>query len=65
LTKKLGDFAIDYEVNAYCSTPDRMLRIYSTLHENILDVFNEQGVQIMSPAYVADPDQPKVVKHVQ
>jgi len=65
LTKKLGDFATDYEINVYCSTPDRLPRIYSTLHENILDVFNEQGVQIMSPAYVADPDQPKVVKQIQ
>lgn len=61
LRKKLGDFAIDYEVNAYCSTADRMQRLYSSLHDNILDVFNEHNVQIMSPAYVADPDQSKVV----
>ena len=31
------------------------------IHANIQDVFNENGVQIMSPAYVADPDRPKVV----
>ena len=28
---------------------------------NIQDVFNEFGVQIMSPQYVEDPPQPKVV----
>lgn len=58
---KLGDFAIDYEINAYCSNPDRILGIYSDLHAHIQDVFNENGVQIMSPAYVADPEEPKVV----
>jgi hypothetical protein len=31
------------------------------LHANIQDVFNEHGVQIMSPVYEADPAQPKIV----
>jgi hypothetical protein len=31
------------------------------LHANIQDVFNEYGVQIMSPHYVADPAAPQVV----
>jgi len=35
------------------------------LHRNILDVFNEYGVQIMTPAYERDPDQPKVVPREQ
>ena len=34
---------------------------YAALHRNILDVFNEHGVQIMTPAYEGDPEQPKVV----
>ena len=38
-----------------------MARLYSALHENILDVFNEHGVQIMTPAYEGDPPTPKVV----
>jgi hypothetical protein len=38
-----------------------MARMYSQMHQNILDVFNEYGVQIMTPAYEGDPDQPKVV----
>ena len=33
----------------------------STLHRNIQDVFNEYGVQIMSPHYMADPAGAKVV----
>ncbi len=31
------------------------------LHANIQDLFNEYGVQIMSPNYVVDPAAPKVV----
>ena len=29
---------------------------YTALHRNILDVFNEHSVQIMTPAYEGDPD---------
>ena len=32
-----------------------------TLHANIQDLFNEYGVQIMSPNYMLDPAAPKVV----
>jgi small-conductance mechanosensitive channel len=61
----LGDFAITYELNAYCDAPDRMRLLYTELHRNILDVFNEYGIQIMTPAYEGDPDQPKVVPPAQ
>ena len=37
------------------------MSLYSTLHRNILDVFNEYGVAIMTPAYEGDPEQPKFV----
>jgi small-conductance mechanosensitive channel len=59
--KKLGDFAVEYEVNAMCDDPERMYFIYTDLHRNILDVFNENNVQIMTPAYEGDPEVPKVV----
>ena len=59
--KVLGDFAVTYEINAYCSDPKHMIQLYSALHGNILDVFNEYGVAIMTPAYEGDPEQPKVV----
>ena len=38
---------------------------YTNLHRNILDVFNEYGVQIMTPAYEGDPAAPKVVPKEQ
>ena len=38
-----------------------MVQIYSELHKNMQDAFNEYGVQIMSPSYRFDPDRPKVV----
>jgi small-conductance mechanosensitive channel len=57
----LGDFAVTYELNVACDDPRRMPQLYSTLHRNILDVFNEYGVAIMTPAYVADPADAKFV----
>ena len=57
----LGDFAVTYEINGYCDNPQAMGQIYSVLHRHILDVFNEHGVQIMTPAYEGDPEIPKVV----
>jgi small-conductance mechanosensitive channel len=59
--KKLGDFAVTYELNVYCRVAQAMGELYTELHRNILDVFNEYGVQIMTPAYEGDPKSPKVV----
>ena len=61
LQKALGDFAVTYEINGYCRDPAILGRVYTDLHRNILDVFNEYGVQIMTPAYEGDPESPKVV----
>jgi len=61
LQKSLGDFAVIYELNAYSREEMRMPRTYSDLHANIQDVFNENAVQIMSPAYEADPADQKIV----
>ena len=60
LEKRLGDFAVTYELNAYCVDVKAMMPLYAALHRNILDVFNECGVQIMTPAYESDPPEPKV-----
>ena len=35
------------------------------MHANILDAFNEYRVQITSPNYEADPDNPKIVPRDQ
>ena len=61
LEKQLGGFAATYELNAYCHDAPSFDTLYAELHRNILDVFNEYGVQIMTPAYEGDPDRPKVV----
>jgi hypothetical protein len=41
--------------------PQRRAEAISQLHGNVQDVFNEHGVQIMSPHYIADPAEPQVV----
>jgi small-conductance mechanosensitive channel len=61
LHRKLGDFAVEYEVNAHCHDAHAMMPLYTALHRNILDLFNEYGVQIMTPSYESDPQQLKVV----
>jgi small-conductance mechanosensitive channel len=61
LEKKLGDFAVTYELNVFCHEVQAMAQLYAALHRSILDVFNEYGVQIMTPAYESDPATPKVV----
>ena len=57
----LGDFCITYELNAYCGDAQAMNALYTELHRNIIDLFNEYGVQIMTQAYEGDPSEPKVV----
>jgi small-conductance mechanosensitive channel len=57
----LGDFAVTYELNAYCDQPRELVSLRTALHRSVLDVFNEYGVQIMTPAYEGDTEQPKVV----
>ena len=65
LQTALNDFYVSYELNAYTDHPREMITIYSDLHRNIQDVFNEFGVQIMSPHYLGDPPRAKVVPREQ
>jgi small-conductance mechanosensitive channel len=65
LKESLGDYAINYEINVFCGDVANIKAHYSNLHQNILDVFNENNVQIMTPSYVMDPDAPKVVPREQ
>ena len=48
LQRAFGDFCVAYEIYVYCNQPQGMNRIYTGLHRNILDVFNEYGVEIMN-----------------
>ncbi|MGZ8915296.1 MAG: mechanosensitive ion channel family protein [Methylobacter sp.] len=61
LQSALDDFYVKYELNVYAASSDNMPRLYSELHQNIQDAFNEYGVQIMSPHYEKDPASLKVV----
>jgi small-conductance mechanosensitive channel len=65
LQKSLGDFCIVYELNVYVERAQGMNRLYAELHRHILDVFNEYGVQIMTPAYERDPPDAKLVPPAQ
>lgn len=59
----LSDFYPEYCLVAQAApTGDApRARVLSNLHASIQDVFNEHGVQIMSPHYMADPAQEKCV----
>lgn len=56
LETSLSDWYPVYQVNAYIKEADKMAQIYSDLHQNIQDRFNEAGVEIMSPHYMAVRD---------
>lgn len=56
LETSLSDWYPVYQVNAYIKEADRLAQIYSDLHQNIQDRFNEAGIEIMSPHYIATRD---------
>ncbi len=53
LQTSLDDFYVSYQLNAYTDHPNKMVYIYSELHQNIQDKCNEVGIEIMSPHYKA------------
>ena len=59
----LTDWYPEYRLVAQAipAQPRPRAEVLSNLHANIQDVFNEHGVQIMSPHYMLDPHEPKVV----
>ena len=59
----LSDFYPEYRLvcQAVPDQPRPRAEVISQLHANVQDVFNEHGVQIMSPHYLGDPAQAKVV----
>lgn len=63
----LSDFYPEYRLVAQAipSEPRPRALLLSVLHANIQDVFNEYGVQIMSPHYLGDPQEAKWVPREQ
>lgn len=55
LQRALNDWHVEYQVNAAISPGDahQLPELYSALHANIQDAFNQAGVEIMSPSYLA------------
>ncbi len=53
LQTSLDDFYVSYQINVYTKEPTKQPLIYSSLHQNIQDSFNEAGIEIMSPHYNA------------
>lgn len=56
LQTALNDFYVSYELCAYTKDAELQTAIYSELHQNIQDCFNEAGIEIMSPHYRAVRD---------
>jgi len=63
----LLDFYVEYRLVTVGSPTEPMPRamLLTALHQGVQDVFNEHGVQIMSPHYRGDPSRPKVVPRPQ
>lgn len=67
LQTALSDYYPEYRLVVHASATQTQPRpvLLSALHANIQDVFNEYGVQIMSPHYIADPQEAKWVPPAQ
>jgi small-conductance mechanosensitive channel len=61
LQSALEDSYVRYTLLVALETQHRRGPILDRLHANILDAFNEVGVQIMSPNYEGDPENQKIV----
>jgi small-conductance mechanosensitive channel len=57
----LSNFYVEYELVAHGDVAMSRPELLSRLHEQILDIFNEHGVQIMSPNFEGQPEQPAIV----
>lgn len=56
LQTSLDDFYVSYEINAFTHDAAHTAGIRSELHQNIQDICNEKGIEIMSPHYRASRD---------
>lgn len=56
LAHALDDSYLTYEINAYTHYSKDLLTIYSELHKNVVDKFNEAGIEVMAPHIYARRD---------
>lgn len=60
LVEALADYAINYQINAFTTRSSSLPQLMSELHKNVIDVFNENEVQIMTPSYQHDTPDAKI-----
>ena len=65
LQRALEDFYVRYQLIVAVDCRANYADVLNNLLANIQDAFNEHGVQIMSPNYEADPEQPAIVPRDQ
>ncbi|MFH1789154.1 MAG: mechanosensitive ion channel domain-containing protein [Candidatus Altiarchaeota archaeon] len=53
LITRLGDYSVTYELNAFTCHHHGLPKIKSNLAESVLKAFADEGVEILSPMYVA------------
>ena len=61
----LEDAYVRYTLLFCPERPQDRRKALAAVHTNILDAFNEYGVQITSPNYEADPERAKIVPRDQ
>lgn len=57
----LDDFYCSYQINVYTREANQMSNIYSDLNKNIQDIFNREGLELLSPHYRAQRDGSEIV----
>jgi small-conductance mechanosensitive channel len=54
---RFSDFYVEYQLNAALERTEERLVVLAKLRPNIQDVFNEHGVELVSPHYIACPPE--------
>ena len=62
LQRALSDFYVEYELVGRIDVPLDRPYVMTRLHGHVQDIFNEHGVQILSPHFMTQPAAPVVVE---
>jgi small-conductance mechanosensitive channel len=60
LQESLDDYSVKYQLNAATKDAIKMPRTHSDMNAHILDAFNAEGLEIMSPMFMATRDGSKL-----
>lgn len=58
LEQSFDDFYVTYQINAYIKDADRLTSIMTSLRENIQDKFKDAGLDITSPHFYTQREEP-------